>query len=223
LSEAAGGKVVYSIESRKSLELELSDFVVDGRIEIFPHVEKKGLLFLHFKGKRVVLFAGAYIGLIPLTPHMSIDVRPKLPVSNLARVLDAARRSLSSIAGTDRLYLLHNIAGSSVLEFLAANLVDSLRPIVANGLHKEYVVLTDMTSHPRGPIEPSGTINAWSRGMYHKVQAQRFEQSSDVAVNRLIKEALLFVLQRIRPYSSDSRALNHARERRLLQPADGHR
>jgi 5-methylcytosine-specific restriction enzyme subunit McrC len=134
-------------------------------------------------------------------------VRPKLPVSNLARVLDAARRSLSSIAGADRLYLAHNVAGSSVLEFLAVNLLDSLRPIAANGLHKEYAVRSDMTSHPRGRIEPSGTINVWSRGMYHKVQAQRFEQSSDVAVNRLIKEALLFVLQRIRPYSTDSRAL----------------
>jgi 5-methylcytosine-specific restriction enzyme subunit McrC len=43
--------------------------------------------------------------------------------------------------------------------------------------------------------------------MYHMVQSQRFEQSSDVAVNRLIKEALLFVLQRIRRDSPDSRTL----------------
>jgi len=39
------------------------------------------------------------------------------------------------------------------------------------------------------------------------VQAQRFEQSSDVPVNRLIKEALAFVLQRMRPHSPESRKL----------------
>jgi 5-methylcytosine-specific restriction enzyme subunit McrC len=94
-----------------------------------------------------------------------------------------------------------------VLEFLAANLVDSLRPIAANGLHKEYVRYTEMTSHPRGRIELAGTLRAWARGQFHKVQGQRFEQSSDIAVNRLIKAALYFVLQRIRPGSQGGRDL----------------
>jgi 5-methylcytosine-specific restriction enzyme subunit McrC len=207
VAPVVGGKIVHSIESRKSLELNLADLVIDGRLEIFPHVEEKGLLFLQFRRSRLILSAGPYIGLIPLTPQVSIDVRPKLPVSNLARVLDAARRSLTSITGADRLYLANDLASSSVLEFLAANLLDSLRPIIAKGLHKEYVRCAEMTSHPRGRIELAGTLRAWSRGQFHKVQAQRFEQTSDIAVNRLIKAALQFVLRRIRPDSQGSRAL----------------
>jgi 5-methylcytosine-specific restriction enzyme subunit McrC len=203
----AGGKIVYSIQSRQELELNLSDLVVDGRLDIFPHVEKKGLLFLQFRRSRLIVTAGGYVGLIPLTPKISIDVRPKLPVSNLARVLDAARRSLSSIANADRLYLASELSNSSVLEFLAANLLDALRPISANGLHKEYVCRSETTSHPRGRIELAGTIRAWSRGQFHNVQAQRFEQSSDLPVNRLIKTALYFILQRMHPYSPESRAL----------------
>jgi hypothetical protein len=36
---ADGGKIVYSVESRKSLEISLADVTVDGRLEILPHVE----------------------------------------------------------------------------------------------------------------------------------------------------------------------------------------
>lgn len=207
LEADAVGKVVYNVESRKSLELDISDLAIDGRLEIFPHVEDRGLLFLQFRRKRVILSAGPYIGLIPLTPRVSIDVRPKMPVSNLARVLDVARRSVSSISGADRLYLATDLVGGSVIEFLAANLVDALRPIAANGLHKEYVRRSEPTSRPRGRIEIAGTIREWSHGQFHKVRAQRFEQSSDIAVNRLIKAALFFVLQRIRPLSEESRLL----------------
>jgi 5-methylcytosine-specific restriction enzyme subunit McrC len=198
------GKIVHSIESRRSLELNLADLVVEGRLEIFPHVEERGLLFLQFRRNRVILSAGPYIGLIPLTPTVSIEVRPKLPVSNLARVLDAARRPLASITGADRMYLANDLASGSVLEFLAANLLNSFQRISATGLHKEYVRRSELTSHPRGRIELAGTLRAWSRGQFHKIQAQRFEQSSDIAVNRLIKAALHFVLQRIRPGSQGS-------------------
>jgi 5-methylcytosine-specific restriction enzyme subunit McrC len=201
------GKVIYSVLSRQAFELDLKDVAVDGRLDILPHVEEKGLLFLQFRKNKLIVTPGAYIGLIPLTPKISFDVRPKLPVSNLARVIDAARRSLNSIAGTDRLYLASDLAGGSILDFLAANLVDALRPIITNGVHKNYVRDSEPTSHPRGRIDVAGTMRGWSRGQFHKVQAQRFEQSSDVPVNRLIKGALAFVLRRMRPQSPEARKL----------------
>jgi 5-methylcytosine-specific restriction enzyme subunit McrC len=206
-SNTADSKTIYTVQSRQGLELNLSDLTIDGRLDIFPHIEDKGLMFLQFRRNRVIVTPGAYIGLIPLTPNISIDVRPKLPVSNLARVLDAARRSLRTIDGADRLYLSSELKSSSVLEFLAANLLDAMRPISAHGLHKEYVVHTETTSTPRGRIELSGTIRTWSRGQFHKLQAQRFEQSSDIPVNRLIKGAVYFVLQRLRSNSPESRTL----------------
>jgi 5-methylcytosine-specific restriction enzyme subunit McrC len=207
VAQPTSGQIVYSLESRKSLELDLADLVIDGQLQIFPHIEEKGLLFLSFRRKRLILSAGAFIGLIPLTPQISIDVRPKLPVSNLAKVLNAAGSSLSSIAGVDRLYLVNNAAESSVLDFLAANLLDSLQSISISGIHKEYVDQTEITGHPSGRIEIAGTMHAWSRGQFHKVQARRFSQSSDIPVNRLVRGALHFVLQRIRPVSEGGTGL----------------
>lgn len=191
---------VISLESRGSVELPLSDLMIDGRLEVYPHVEKKGLLYLSFRRSRVSLSAGPYIGLIPLTPRITVEVRPKMPVSNLARVLDAARGSLGSISGMDRLYLSSEHAGNSVLEFLAANLVDSLREIGIHGLHKEYARRSGVTSAPSGRIQMAETLRScWTRGQNHRVAIQRFDQTSDIPVNRVIKAALQLVLQRLRP------------------------
>lgn len=202
------GKIIYSVESRKSLELNLADLALDGHIEIFPHVEERGLLYIQFRRNRLMVSAGPYIGLIPLTPHIIVEVLPKLPIANLARVLDAARSSLNSIAGVDRLYLAQESASSSVLEFLTANLLDSLHPIAANGLQKEYLDRSEITSHPSGRVRLAGTLRTWSRGQLHRVEARRFEQSSDIPANRLIKAALRFLLERIHPESSErSRSL----------------
>ncbi|TIW39629.1 MAG: hypothetical protein E5V61_29975, partial [Mesorhizobium sp.] len=44
----------------------------------------------------------------------------------------------------------------------------------------------------------------WSRGQLHKAVAQRFEQTSDVPVNRVIKSAIKLLLRRLRPTSSVS-------------------
>ncbi|ABE39209.1 hypothetical protein RPD_1974 [Rhodopseudomonas palustris BisB5] len=201
------GKIVYSVLSRQAFELDLADVTLDGRLEILPHVEERGLLFLQFRKSKLIVTPGAYIGLVPLTRKIAFDVRPKFPVSNLARVIDTSKRQLNSIPGADRSYLANDLSGGSVLNFLAANLVDALRPIAARGLHKEYSCRSETTSHPRGRIEIAGTMRGWSRGQFHKVQAQRFDQTSDLPVNRILKAALESVLKLMWPHSTESRRL----------------
>jgi len=188
---ASAPKTVLTLESRKSLELPLSSLMSGGELSVFPHIEARGLLFLQFRKGRVTLTAGKYVGLIPLTPTIQVEVRPKLPVSNLARVLDRARVSLEALEGVDRLYLATGQPSSSVLEFLLSNLVDALRSVRVHGLHKEYVRRQVITSQPSGRIQITGTLSScWSRGAKRKAQTERFEQTSDVPVNRVLKSAL---------------------------------
>lgn len=190
------------------MDLPLSELMPSGRLEVYPYVEQRGLLFITFKSTRATLSAGPYIGLIPLTPTISVEVRPKMPVSNLARVIDAARGSLSSIAGVGRLYVANELASESVLAFLAANLADAMKPIEIGGLLKEYRRRSEVTSAPSGRIDLTRTLQeCWSRGREHQLAVQRFEQTSDVAVNRVLKTALRRVLDRLRTPSAESRAL----------------
>ncbi|WP_086466121.1 McrC family protein [Oceanibaculum nanhaiense] len=199
---------IIPLDSRSTTDLPITDLIVDGRLDIYPHVEEKGLLFLQFRRNMLTLAAGPYVGLIPLTPTVSVDVRPKLPIGNFARVLDAARGSMSSITGVDRLYMSDELTSSSVLEFLAANFLGALRPVQENGLLKDYIRITQMTSSPRGRINPSGTmVRAWSRGQKHNVEAQRFEQTSNIPVNRVLKAALRMLLSRMKSSGQNGRQL----------------
>lgn len=216
------GRRVITLPSRGFMDLPITDLIVDGKLDIYPHVEELGLLFLHLRRNMLTLTAGPFIGLIPLTPTVSIDVKPKLPISNFARVLDAARGSLSAITGVDRLYLSNDLASNSVLEFMAANLLDALRPVHENGLLKDYVRVSETTGSPRGRIDLSSTMTrTWSQGLKHKVVAQRFEQTSDIPVNRLIKTALRTSLARIRPQSDKARELIVALNRAFFDLPSG--
>lgn len=199
---------IVPLDSRSTTEIPITDLIIDGKLDIYPHVEEKGLLFLQFRRSMLTLAAGPYVGLIPLTPAITIDVRPKLPIGNFARVLDSARGSLTSITGVDRLYLAENLASNSVLEFLAANLLDALKPVQEHGLLKDYIRISEMTSSPRGRINPSGTMaRAWSRGQKHRVEAQFFEQTSNTAINRILKSALRMLLARMKLSGKNGRQL----------------
>ena len=108
---------LVTVTSRSSIELPLSAVLNAGRIDVYPEVENEGLLFLQFLGGKIRLTAGKYIGLIPLTPEITVEVRPKLPVSNLAHILDRARASLGSVA-LDRYYEMTGPQGHTVLGFV---------------------------------------------------------------------------------------------------------
>lgn len=82
-NDHASAPRILSVASRNSIELPLSDVMSDGHIEVFAEIEAQGLLFLQFRRGKLFVTAGKYIGLIPLTPSISVDVKPKLPVSNL--------------------------------------------------------------------------------------------------------------------------------------------
>ncbi|ASY71338.1 5-methylcytosine restriction system specificity protein McrC [Sinorhizobium fredii] len=112
---------------------------------------------------------------------------------------DTARSPLLALAGVNRPYLTDEATSSSVTDFLATNLVDAVRVIIANGLHKEYEQVSEVTDHPRGRLDMIGTVRScWSRGHHHRVQTRRYEQTSDIVVNRILKAALKFILTRSR-------------------------
>jgi len=195
--------LLVTVASRSAIELPLSAVLNNGSIDVYPQVESKRLLYLQFQGGRVSITAGKYIGLIPLTPTVSVEVTPKLPVSNLAHILDYARASLGSVA-LDRLYELTDDQGATILEFLLSNLLNALREVRAHGYLKRYLRRSE-TGLPRGRILVGQTIKSlWSRGEKHRVTTEAFEQTVDVPPNRLIKQALesaMATLRRARPNS----------------------
>lgn len=190
---------IISLQSRQSVDLGLDELLSGGQISLLPHVEERGLLFLQFRKGRVTVTAGKYVGLIPITADIALDVMPKMPVGNIARVLDGARAHIQALPGTERVYSSVPQESESVLKFLLSNLLDALEPIRRAGLLKRYHRETEIASHPRGRIQLARTLQScWSKGVRHRVAIEKFSLTADVPENRVLKAALVHVLQGLR-------------------------
>lgn len=184
------------VNSRDSVELELSDLISEDAPRIFPHLlESRDLLNFSLVGKRVKVAAGKYIGLIPVSPDLCIEVRPKFPISNLAHVLEAATYAPRMLLSSERSYEETPATSESVQDFLALNLLRFISLIQERGWWKEYTQIVEIASSPRGRIDLSGTLqNCWSRGLRARIQNELFEHTLDVAQNRLLRHVLMTVL-----------------------------
>jgi 5-methylcytosine-specific restriction enzyme subunit McrC len=199
---------VLTVESRKSITVSSGTLMNNGVLDIYPQVEEKGYFRIFFAGRDLQLTAGPFVGLIPINPQITIDVRPKLPVANLARVIELADQPIESIAAVHRFYATEAGPTISIVEFLAKNLLIALRDIELRGLYKSYRHKTENSSSPRGRLNfrQTAASNA-GRGLRHKVVSSHFEQTLDNPYNRLLKFTLFFLAQRLRRAAKRNRRL----------------
>lgn len=201
----------FTVASRSSIELPVSDVMSNGQFELFSRVEDKALLFLQIRRGKLTITAGRYVGLIPLTPLISINVVPKLGVSNLTHVLELSRGSLITLNDVDRIYDTVATTGATVLSFLLQNLIDALTAVCDKGLLKDYVKTADVASDLRGGLNMSATIQTcWSKGQKHRANFDRYDQTTNVAPNRLIKFALEYALTVLAKSGGDLKLRKHA-------------
>lgn len=207
-------KRVFNVASRSSISIPLADLITEGRLEIYSQVEERGFFNLNFRGTELQLIAGPYVGLIPICPGVTINVQPRLPVSNIGRVLEVAQKPLGVLANVDRTYAWYDQSTNSILEFLARSLLKALEPIEVHGFDRVYDIETVLSSSPRGRIRIKDTYaRAIARGFRHKAVSARFRQSIDTAANRTIKAALWLAavrLGRARPAAGLMAELNRA-------------
>lgn len=186
---------VLTLASRSSIELGINELLIDGVLPLYHYVEEKGLVFLSLRKGRITLSAGAYVGLIPLNAQISVDILPRLPVGNLARVLEIARAPLGRLKRTLRTYQLAEAPEASVLAFIAANLVDAVQDIEVAGFIKQFIPEKSVTSHPRGRILiGESRTRCLLRGRPSSVVTERYSQTTDVVENRIIRAAMRIVL-----------------------------
>jgi 5-methylcytosine-specific restriction enzyme subunit McrC len=190
---------VYTVPSRGTLRIPTERLVREGRLIINPAVQEKGYFSVHFQGEDLVLAAGRYCGLIPINPQVSIDVRPKMQVENLARIYEVASLSMRRIEGLNRRYdFIRRSTNMPVLEFLGAEFLALLRPIIEHGLRKEYHPRFTVGQSPRGRIAVGTTFtHLWARGEIAKVASSAFQHELDMHANRVLKAAGELIIRRL--------------------------
>jgi len=185
---------VYDVVEHSPAEIPLGDLVdADGRLRLDPKVEAKKYFTLHLVKDRVRLQARGYVGLIPLNDRVVINVVPRVPVKNFARLLSVSQ-NVPTLVLAERGYRLGGEWTESLLDLYARGLIERVETIASSGLIREYRRLERDTAFPRGRILLASTCShLWPRGQTYKVRSAWYERTADVAPNRCVKFALWYL------------------------------
>jgi 5-methylcytosine-specific restriction enzyme subunit McrC len=182
-----------------------------GRLDLNPDIETGDYFAVSMRKGQLRLRAGGYIGVIPLNDRIVVHVRPRVPMSNLTRVVNLSGYPptiLTSMRGYDTV----DEWNESLLDVYAAQLIRHVEVLTLSGLLREYARREEVSSFPRGRVMLHQTIQRqYPRGIRHAAHVSWFERGADVAPNRCIKYAIWLLAQRYiatKPVDRASRQLH---------------
>lgn len=199
-------KIVDTVE-RGTIDIPFSEIQDEsGNFRIISEIKRRGYFDIDYRRDKLVLIAGDYVGQIPLTDSLVINVWPKLPINNLIRVVDVGENKIRNIRIHRKSYALSNSHNDSksIFLFYCECLLAELFSIHKEGLWKTYSGSFKITNTPIGKIVIGDTVKkCWSKGRFDKVSEQRFELSASNDFNQIIFVTLSFVLNRLVTYHSE--------------------
>jgi 5-methylcytosine-specific restriction enzyme subunit McrC len=147
-----------------------------------------------------------WVGNIPIGEDLLIRVVPKVPVSNLFRMLEVAYslRSFRIFDGETGIQSVEDLY-ERIVSILSRRVLDRAR----KGLYRSYVSETDELPYVRGRIDPVATALNKVKGIA-RASCRYDEHTADLNENRI----LLWTLHQVR-----RQALRQARVRRELDSA----
>jgi len=163
----------------------------NGLLDVFP--TSRGYFDLDYRGNRLTLVAGKYVGLIPINSRVSIHVQPKMPVQRLLRLLDVAGEEIGALNLFERGYQEELDFDQNIVHLMIKTLLKQLRVLEQEGLFKDYQRENHIgTYRPR--INFGRTLQSqWSRGKFTSAHFELYEYSRDNCLNRLLKYTLWYV------------------------------
>ena len=183
---------VFVGEEQGEIPVPVEFLFKNGKPNIYDDVLNRNFFRFFLKGDKLIFQAAGFLGLIPINDGVAIEVRSRVPVANLERLLLLTPQYSPEIL-RDRLrnFGLSSVSLPSLLDLLATRLLDAVKEVRAEGLHYWYVQRSQFGSSPTGRIRPfeSAKLQA-STGRRLAIASSAFERTFDTAPNRCLRLAL---------------------------------
>lgn len=177
------------------VSVRLSTLMKDGELIIDERVARKGYLTTAFTGGQIILKSTKFVGTIPLTPEVSVRVRPRANINCLSYMLTRSRKAPTAIAGFARGYSAKFVRADKVEQIFSAGFVQQVAKISRRGLIKRYI-------SPRVTVPWKGRFLAAETVRRHAAKGVRYRHEFDQTVlspsaldNIALKEAMRIVLR----------------------------
>jgi len=191
-------RILEAVE-REETNIAVTDLWVDGKLEISPDAIGRGFFQIRFARDRLVLYAGQYVGLIPLNSHVAINVKPKTTIPNLLRLIGRSDAKIHALSFFPVEYQPVPFRPLILLEPIASALLEQLRRIDIIGLQKQYELHVSHEPPIRGRILFGESLARFgTRGLNHRATFSYFDLTPDLLPNRVLRSAVQFLLQQFR-------------------------
>lgn len=190
---------IFDVVEREETDIPVSELLTDGKLSVRPEIVGRGFFQVRLSRDHLTLYAGQYIGLIPLNERVAINVKPRIPVPNLLRLIGRSAAKIQSLAFFPTEYVPSPFRPATLLEPIASALVSQLRKLEQEGFYKEYIQTHSDEPPLRGRVLFDGSVRRlWSRGINHRAEVSFFDLTVDLLPNRVIKSAVGYLLQQFR-------------------------
>lgn len=201
---------IIDCEEFNEISVRLSSLMQDGELQIDPRIAQKGYLSAAFKGGQVILRTTKFVGMIPLAKDVSVRVRPRASITNLAFMLSRSQKAPTAISGFARGYTSKFVGTNDVERLFGKSLVDDANAIVRRGLIKRYH--RPLVNAPwKGRFLVSETVRK------HAAKGINFRHEFDQSIlttatidNIALREALKRVIKWYREFDRQSQTLAEA-------------
>lgn len=166
-----------------------------GEISAFPGILQKDYFSVRYKKGKAVLQAGGYVGVIPVNASLSLDISPKVPISNLERIVFLANHQPSVLKEYRRRYSPHQFSSGSLTELLCDLFLLAVEEVCSTGLLKLYTAVASTGFCPRGRIDIQATFRERARSRDSRVSSIAHRRGVDFAPNQLLKNVLYMLLR----------------------------
>ncbi|WP_081068471.1 5-methylcytosine restriction system specificity protein McrC [Burkholderia stagnalis] len=182
------------VQEYEVVDVHPSLYMDGSQLTIYPEVLERDYISIRWKKGVPTFYAGGYVGIIPINTRLTLDVRPKVPLSNLERIIKLSNHSPFELSGLEREYASHQEASGPIEDFLVDSFIDKIDQTVSSGLLRKYEKREDSGSFPKGRIDFTKTMKLQALGAVRLAYSWD-ERHIDTPQNRLLKLALLKCLQ----------------------------
>lgn len=181
--------MVLQGKERSSIKVPFRQIIdANGKVKIDSDIHR-GLVEIRQSGQGdIVLKIGGVVGRLPINSKTAIDISPKFPMGNLARLMSLSDDYLSKRMDIWRSYEITKSDGY-LPELLLKNLAEYLKRAHVEGAHREYVKETvEGSLRPRINFTKSSQ-RFWAKGQMTKAVSDQFSFTRNNLVNQILSEA----------------------------------
>lgn len=184
---------VFDCLERQAVDVPLESLLSsNGDLRILPEVRARGYFDIDYRGDKLTFVAGRFVGTIPITEEICINVKPKIEILDLVRLIAIAGGDIGVLRFFARGYEKRAAQDRTIISLLLVTLLEQLRQLESEGMLKGYRSVEGEGVF-RNRLNVGRTLRRhWSRGKFASASWDNFAFTNDNAPNQLIKYTLWY-------------------------------